>query len=71
MDKTKARSILPLVNNPETMAMIKVLVEMEAEIIYKSIPNTTDEVQLRMLQGKLQQLERFKNIDERVREAAK
>lgn len=71
MDKNKARDILPVINDPRMQECLRVIAELEAEGIYRTIITTTDEVQVRMLQGRLQQLERLKSIRERIQEAAK
>lgn len=71
MDRAKAREILPLINNPDAQRLLELIYEIESESIIRSISNITDDTTLRMMQGKLQQLERLKVLRERVIEAAK
>jgi hypothetical protein len=71
MDKAKARQILPLINNPDAQKLLELIYEIESESIIRSISSIADDTTLRMMQGKLQQLERLKQLRDRVIEAAK
>lgn len=71
MDKELARKILPFVNNPDTQIFLQLLFDLEKDVLLKSLINLEDQIQIRWIQGKLQQLERLKTIRDRIQEAAK
>jgi len=70
MDRAEARSLLFLVNDPEVLALITGYVEARKKVLYNQLFSERNEIELRFVQGRIQELERMKSIKDEIIKAA-
>lgn len=71
MDRGQAIKILPLVTELRFPELIDTYVKIRTEEISKNMTNERDEVEFRMLQGRVQELQYLKSLKEIILQKSK
>lgn len=71
MTRQEAKQLLPLINTPEFIQLFETLIEVRLQHQLKALANVQDEVELRWVQGKCQELKSLKGVREKILGVAK
>lgn len=71
MEKTLARSILPLVNSQDIYPVLQEYIEDRIETMRSFLENTKDHNKILEIQGSIAELRRFQTLREQALESAK
>ena len=71
MEKTLAKSILPLVNDPEKYSLLQDYIENRIHAMRNFLENTKDPSKLTEVQGAIAELRRFQTLRDQALEGAK
>jgi len=70
MDKQFYRDILLLVNRKETYDLLQEYVDKRISVLQEQLEITLDETAIRLIQGSIKELRRFKTLREEVQKGA-
>lgn len=70
MDKQFYRDILLLVNRKETYDLLQEYVDKRISVLQEQLEITLDETAIRLIQGSIKELRRFKTLREEVQRGA-
>jgi len=70
MDKQFYRDILLLVNRKETYDLLQEYVDKRISVLHEQLEITLDETAIRLIQGSIKELRRFKTLREEVQKGA-
>ena len=70
MDKQFYRDILLLVNRKETYDLLQEYVDKRISVLQEQLEITLDETSIRLIQGSIKELRRFKTLREEVQKGA-
>jgi hypothetical protein len=71
MEKTLAKSILPLVNDPEKYPLLQDYIENRIHAMRNFLENTKDHDKIMEVQGAIAELRRFQTLRDQALEGAK
>jgi hypothetical protein len=71
MDKQFSRTLLPLVNDPDTYALLQAYVESRIDICRDTLEKITDVDEMRRTQGRIAELRRLLHLKDEIQNEAK
>ena len=71
MEKALARSIIPLVNDPDNYPLLIQYVEARIEVLRAFLENTKEHEKILEIQGAIAELRRFQTLRDQALEGAK
>lgn len=71
VDKKFSRSLLPLVNDPETYDLLQAYVESRIDICRDTLEKISDVEEIRRTQGRISELRRLQHLKDEIQNEAK